>query len=247
MEKLHKKRTIEKQNINFLVQCKQHNLILNGFKLKNITNLNKKEKLLRQTMYKIRNNTLQHKQKQLKYINSEIDTQNSILDHYLKASQPTGRHTNDLRWMNKFNKNFENKLVKKHEKKIKILKEKHIEQQPTKPKTRNTRNMINSKTTYDTSNVINISKIHLNQKQLKLLSKGLKFVPTPTTINSIATIANREKSLFSTSKLINNAAISEISTFIQKWRKPIKFNMNKEEIKLLKEIKINRRYCNSSS
>ncbi|CAF5221536.1 unnamed protein product, partial [Rotaria magnacalcarata] len=67
--------------------------------------------------------------------------------------------------------------------------------------------------------------------------KGLKFVPTPRSINTITTVVNCEKSLFSTPKLIKSAAISEISTFIQKWRKPTKFNMNKEETKLLKEIK----------
>ncbi|CAF4298905.1 unnamed protein product, partial [Rotaria sordida] len=96
---------------------------------------------------------------------------------------------------------------------------------------------MNSKITYDISNVINISKIHLSQEQLKVISKGLKFVPTPTSINTITTVVNCEKSLFSTPKLTKSAAISEISTFIQKWRKPTKFNINKEEAKLLKEIK----------
>ncbi|CAF1215941.1 unnamed protein product [Rotaria sordida] len=164
----------------------------------------------------------------------EINTQNSILNHYFKTSQPTRQHQDDLRWINKFNENFENKLIKKHDKKIKLLKEKQVQPQSTKPQT--TKPM-NSKITYDTSNVINISKIHLSQQQLKVISKGLKFVPTPTSINTITTVVNCEKSLFSTSKLIKSAAISEISTFIQKWRKPTKFNMNKEEVKLLKEIK----------
>ncbi|CAF4578159.1 unnamed protein product [Rotaria sp. Silwood2] len=185
-------------------------------------------------MYKIRNNTLQHKQNQLRYINIEINTQNSILNHYLRTSQPTRQHQDDLRWINKFNENFENKLIEKHDKKIKILKENEVQQLSTKPQTTKT---MNSKITYDTSNVINISKIHLSQEQLKVISKGLKFVPTPTKINTITTVVNCEKSLFSTSKLIKNAAISEISTFIQKWKKPNKSNMNKNELKLLKEIK----------
>ncbi|CAF4179311.1 unnamed protein product [Rotaria sp. Silwood2] len=185
-------------------------------------------------MYKIRNNTLQHKRNQLRYINIEINTQNSILNHYLRTSQPTRQHQDDLRWINKFNENFENKLIEKHDKKIKILKENEVQQLSTKPQTTKT---MNSKITYDTSNVINISKIHLSQEQLKVISKGLKFVPTPTKINTITTVVNCEKSLFSTSKLIKNAAISEISTFIQKWKKPNKSNMNKNELKLLKEIK----------
>ncbi|CAF4074141.1 unnamed protein product [Rotaria sp. Silwood2] len=80
---------------------------------------------------------------------------------------------------------------------------------------------INSKITYDLSNVINISKIQLGQEQLKILSKGLKFVSTPTAIDTVTTIANCEKSLCTKSEN----------------KKPKKFNMNKEEIKLLKEIK----------
>ncbi|CAF5049984.1 unnamed protein product, partial [Rotaria sp. Silwood1] len=72
---------------------------------------------------------------------------------------------------------------------------------------------------------------------LNVLSKGLKFVPTPRAINTVTTIVNCEKALFSTPTLIKNAAISEVSTFIQKWKKPRKFNMNNEEIKILNEIK----------
>ena len=230
--KLYKKRTIEKQNIRFLIQCKQHNLVPNGFKLENTTNLTKNEKLLRQTMYKIRNNILL--QKQLKYINIEISTQNSILNHYLKTSQPTRQHHDDLRWINKFNENFENNLIKKHNKKIKILKEKQVQQQSGIPYTTKT---MSSKITYDASNVINISKIHLSQEQLQVRSEGLKFVATPTTINTITTVVNCEKSLFSTSKLIKSAPISEIPTFIQKWQKPNKLSMNKNQTKLLKGIK----------
>ena len=104
-------------------------------------------------MYKIRNNTLQHKQKQLKYLNIEIDTQHSILINYLKASQPTRIHEDDLKWINKFDKKFEKNLIEKHNKKIRMLKEK---QTPTQSETR-TKTKINSKITQDTSNVIIIS------------------------------------------------------------------------------------------
>ena len=79
----------------------------------------------------------------------------------------------------------------------------------------------------------------MNQEQLNVISKGLKFVPTPTTINAITTVVNCEKALFSTPKIITNAAISEITTFIQKWKKPEKRNMNKEEIKIVKDFKTN--------
>ena len=113
------------------------------------------------------------------------------------------------------------------------LKEKQMQQQSKTIISK----LINSKAGDDTSNVVNISKIKLNEQQLKVLSKGLKFVPTPTNINTVATITNCEKYLYSTPKLIKNAAISEISTFIQKWRKPKKLNMNKDEIKILEEIK----------
>ncbi|CAF3942210.1 unnamed protein product, partial [Rotaria sp. Silwood1] len=90
---------------------------------------------------------------------------------------------------------------------------------------------------YDTTNVVNISKIQLNQQHLQVLSKGLKFIPTPKSINIVTNIVNCKKSLYSAPLIIKNAARSEISTFIQKWKKPKQCNMNKEEIKLLNEIK----------
>ncbi|CAF3946895.1 unnamed protein product [Rotaria sp. Silwood1] len=90
---------------------------------------------------------------------------------------------------------------------------------------------------YDTKNVVNMSKIQLNQQHLQVLSKGLKFIPTPKSINIVTNIVNCKKSLYSAPLIIKNAARSEISTFIQKWKKPKQCNMNKEEIKLLNEIK----------
>ncbi|CAF2852485.1 unnamed protein product [Rotaria sp. Silwood2] len=82
-----------------------------------------------------------------------------------------------------------------------------------------------------------MSKVKLSEAHLKVLSKGLKFVPTQRNINTITTITNCETSLNSTPSLIKKAAISEITTFINKWRKPKKNNMTKEEIRLLNEIK----------
>ncbi|CAF5130122.1 unnamed protein product, partial [Rotaria sp. Silwood1] len=82
-----------------------------------------------------------------------------------------------------------------------------------------------------------MSKIQLSPQHIQVLSKVLKFVPTPTSINTVNTIVNCEKSLFSVPTIIKNAAISEISTFIQTWKKPKQYNMNKDEIKLLNEIR----------
>ena len=229
LEKLYKKKTKDEQHIIFLQYCKQNNLIPHGFRLKNTTDSNKNQKLLLQTMFKIRNNTLQIKQTQLKSINIEINTQVSILNQYLKASQPTRQHQDDLKWMNKYDENFKNKIIINHDKKVKKLKE---EQQLI------TNINSNPTITPDTTNVINMSKVHLSQQHLNVLSKGLKFVPTPTAINTVTTIVNCEKSLYSTPTLIKNAAISEISTFIHKWKKPRRFNLSKDEIKTLNEIKV---------
>ncbi|CAF1264273.1 unnamed protein product [Rotaria magnacalcarata] len=54
-------------------------------------------------------------------------------------------------------------------------------------------------------------------------------------MNTITTVVNCEKLLFSTVKLIKS---EEISTFIQKWRKSTKFNINNEEIKSIQDIVI---------
>ncbi|CAF1483112.1 unnamed protein product, partial [Didymodactylos carnosus] len=54
---------------------------------------------------------------------------------------------------------------------------------------------------------------------------------------TVTTIVNCEKVLYSTPTLIENEAISEIPTFIQKWKKPKKCNMNKEEMKMLNGIR----------
>jgi sporulation protein YlmC with PRC-barrel domain len=84
-----------------------------------------------------------------------------------------------------------------------------------------------------------MSKIQLSEQQhIQLLSKGLKFVPTPRSINTVNNIFNCEKSLFSATLIIKNAPVSEMSTFLyKKWEKKQKnYNMNKEEIKLIEDI-----------
>ena len=74
---------------------------------------------------------------------------------------------------------------------------------------------------------------------MNILSKGLKFVPTPSSLNIIEVITNTEKSLFSAPTVIKQAAISEISEFATKWKKPLSSNITREEKKLLEEIKCN--------
>ncbi len=68
--------------------------------------------------------------------------------------------------------------------------------------------------------LVNMSKIQLNEQQhIQVLWKGLKFLPTPRSINTVNNIVNCEKSLFSAPLIIKNAAISQMSTFIQKMKK----------------------------
>jgi predicted GIY-YIG superfamily endonuclease len=56
-------------------------------------------------------------------------------------------------------------------------------------------------------------------------------------MNIVDIIANTERALFSSPKLTKHLAISEISTFIQKWKRPKNDNMNNEERKAMKELK----------
>jgi hypothetical protein len=83
-----------------------------------------------------------------------------------------------------------------------------------------------------------MSKIQRSEQQhIQVLSKGFRFLPTIRSINTVNNIVNCEKSLFSAPLIINIAAISEMSTFIQKMKKKQKnYNMNKEEIKLIEDI-----------
>ena len=94
-------------------------------------------------------------------------------------------------------------------------------------------------TTTVTSSVVNISKAVLMDIQLNVLSKGLKYVPTPSSLNVTDIITNSEKSLYNAPTIIKLAAIAEISTLVTKWKKPSHNNLTNEERKALKQIKSN--------
>ena len=125
----------------------------------------------------------------------------------------------------------EKNLRKKHDKKLNRL----IQQQQYNQKSIGVSKM----NKYDTSNVINKSKFKLTNEQLQILSKGLKFVPTSTSLNTTEIITNTEKSLFSASRILKDTAIAEISHFMTKWKMPQKRNISKNERELLKELKHN--------
>ncbi|CAF5068029.1 unnamed protein product [Rotaria sp. Silwood1] len=76
-----------------------------------------------------------------------------------------------------------------------------------------------------------------SEQQLKVLEKGLKYVPTPKSIDLVDIITNVETSLNSIPKIVKQTAISEITEFIQKWRTPKCRNLTKIEEKLLKELR----------
>ncbi len=70
-----------------------------------------------------------------------------------------------------------------------------------------------------------------------MLSKGLKFVPTVKSINVVDVITNTEHALSSASRLPKQLAINEISTFIQRWKKPKRDNLSREERTASNELK----------
>ncbi|CAF2990126.1 unnamed protein product [Rotaria sp. Silwood2] len=224
LEKLHVKQSKLEEHIDFLKKCKQNNLIPNGLHLKNTTYIYKNTQLLNKTMHKIRNNLIEHQYKQKHCLEIELATQKSILDLYLNNHQPLRQHQFDLSWINKRDDLPKIKLRQKHEIKLQKL----LKNQSTR---------IKLDKDIDTSNVINISDKILKNEHLKILSKGLKFVPTPTNLNIIDIITNAEKSLYSASLTNKQLAISEISTFVTKWRKPTRPNLTKQELTLLKELK----------
>ncbi|CAM4845408.1 unnamed protein product [Rotaria magnacalcarata] len=190
-------------------------------------------------MHKLRNNTLQHQQKQLKIIMIEIKTQESIIACYLQNATSNIQVQNAINWMNKYDGKFKNELIKNRSKKIENLQEEQEKQEKQQQQIPNDTKEHNSLTAgkANIDNVVNISKAKLNEKQLAVLSKGLEFVPTQNSINAITTITNCETSLNSTPQIIKKAAISEITAFINTWKKPKNNNMTKEEIKVLNEIK----------
>ncbi|CAF1116048.1 unnamed protein product [Rotaria sordida] len=143
-----------------------------------------------------------------------IKTQLNILYLYLKDLQPNRNHDKKRR----------NKQINKYDIKLQSL--------------INKRNL--SKSNYnliskDTSNVLNKSSVHLPERYLNVLAKGLKFIPTPTSFYVVDMIANIEKALQSTPSNIKKSIISEMSTFMLKWKKPNNNNMTKEEHNMLAE------------
>ena len=99
---------------------------------------------------------------------------------------------------------------------------------------------ISNKTNYDnmdTTNMINKSKKILTDTQLGVLSEGLKFISTTKSINITNIITSTEYSLKKAPDIIKQAAISQISKFINKWKPPKHDNMSKEEHKAMKELK----------
>ncbi|CAF3924984.1 unnamed protein product, partial [Rotaria sordida] len=91
----------------------------------------------------------------------------------------------------------------------------------------------------DTSNVVNESNVVLSDECLNVLSKGLKFIPTPLYINTVEVISNVEKSLSYVPLPFKRSAIAEISTFMLKWKKSQKSNMTKKELESLHELRRN--------
>ena len=79
----------------------------------------------------------------------------------------------------------------------------------------------------------------MTDDHLKVLSKGFKFTPTPTSLNIIDSITNTETALYSAPALTKQLAISEVTTFVSNWKKPSRTNLSKKDFALLKEIKRN--------
>ena len=230
IEKLHQNLTKLETHITFLKKCKETNVIPHGLKMKDTTNIKKNEKLLNETSEKIRNNLLEHYYKKRRLTHIEINTQYNVLYIYLKEIEPNRNHHDDLQWINKHDKRKKDKLVKKHDIKFQTLINESNEININ----------INNNYNDDTpSNVINKSRFNIPNKHLEVLSKGLKFLPTQTSLNTIEIIANTEKSLAYAPINVKRAAVAEISTFILKWKKPKTRNITKEEQKLIKELKQN--------
>ena len=201
-------------------------MIPNGLRLKSTTSIYINSKLLDLTMHKIRNNLIGHQYKQKRYLEIELATQKFILDWYLNDHQPLRQHHFDVSWINKRDGLPITKLIQKHEIKLQKL----IKNQSTHTK-------LNKD--IDTSNVVNISDVALKNGHFRVLSKGPKFVPTPTNLNIINIVTNTEKSLHSTSLTNKQLATSDISTFVTKWKKPTRLNLTKQEFALLRDRKNN--------
>ncbi|CAF1450126.1 unnamed protein product [Rotaria sordida] len=214
-------------HINFLKKCKQLNLIPKGLRIKNITGLTKNRALIDKTMEKIRNNLLESRYKQQRLNTIELNTQLNILNIYIEDCQPDRNIKFDTTWINKHDRNQKTILIKKHERKLETL------------ITNNSNNNYRATSKIDTSNVVNESNVVLSDECLNVLSKGLKFIPTPLYINTVEVISNVEKSLSYVPLPFKRSAIAEISTFMLKWKKSQKSNMTKKELESLHELRRN--------
>jgi hypothetical protein len=67
------------------------------------------------------------------------------------------------------------------------------------------------------SNVVNLSIVQLSNQYLKVLSKGLKFVPITRLIDTIPNIVNVESAFGKKDSIIKTAEISDFSEFITKF------------------------------
>ena len=224
LEKQHQRSMKTNQHISFLKQCKREMIIPQGMYLYNVTGVTENDHLLRQTMNKMRNNTLNKHYRNMTWFKREIRTQEQILKTYMMRCQPQRQFHNDLNWMNTNDGKKKEKMHQRHERKLEKLR-KRGHHTPLR------------NNEMDTSNVINLSMKELTTQQTRVLSKGLKFVPTSTSIRVVDIIANAECSLNHTPMITKQAAIAEITTFVNRWRKPTVDNMSHDERRAMKQLK----------
>ncbi len=151
MEKLYKRKTKLTGYIKFVKQWKQRNGILDDLKLKDTTNINKKQKSPKNVCAKLQNNILKGQQNESHHINIEIETQSSILNCYLKTTQLSRRHEHDLKWIDRYGGKCKDELIKPHTIKLRNLKEK---QESNELKQRAAIKKTKSQIKYDTTNVL---------------------------------------------------------------------------------------------
>lgn len=193
LEKRIIKKTKIEEHIKFLKSCKDQNLIPKGFVLKNNIKYYKNDLVLLNTMIKIRNNTLNWNYKKLRLQNIEINTQKTILSKYMICTQPKRNHEQDISWMNNSEIKTKTKIRKIHMTKLDSLTFNKNEKIKIKynnnnnyehhDKNYNKNNKDNNKLNF--SNVVNLSSKTFNVEQIKIMEKGLNFIPTPTRLNFI--------------------------------------------------------------
>ena len=240
LEKLYRTQIQTEEHLHFLRACKVNDVTPKGLRLKDTTSLPKNSQLLQKTERLLRNNLLEAKYRERRLISSELKLQEQILLSYLETEQPNRNHQEDLRWMNKHDGRPREKMKMMHEKKLSSL----LQRKQTLHNTFRERSVKRSTATRptnmsDTSNVVNLSDISLATDHLRVLSKGLKFVPTPSSLNVVEMICSTEKALYFMTPIIRRAAVAEITTFAAKWRKSEKHNLSKDDYRLLRELKSN--------